>query len=762
MDKAVAQPTTGIRRGRRAGSAAAEPVFDAIVRQASALCGAPIAVLSLRQGKQHRILALAGRTDTDALPLWLDVCSRNLATDDWVEVEDTLADPRCNGLRALPAAPLVRAFAAKPLRLDSGEAVGMLWLLSDQPHRLAPAQARVLAGLASIAGHALALRGDALANHATASASTATAPAPTTPETETETETGTDTDTEIRYRAIVEDQVDMISLARADGRLVYVNPAYARHFGHRPPEMIGISLFDFIAAPDRDPVRRLLTQVLDSGVSVHSENRMQAADGTTLWVAWTNGLQVDARQQRLLHSVGRDVTQRKLAELALRASQAFLERTGRVAGVGGWELAIASGALTWSNETRRIHDVSADYPPTLTEAIAFYAPQARAAIAAAVQRSLDSGDPWDLELPFVTATGRAIWVRTVGEAEFEQGKAVRLVGAIQDVTERHQLELQLADNARFLRQLTDGLPLRIAYLDDQRRYRFVNQELLRHLGRARDEVIGRTRIDLRPDDDDAILGQRAQAALQGQDQRFEFEEVVDGQPRRFENRLVPDRDPTGRVRGFFVTGIDITERSAAERAMRELTTIFDNTTDLVVQTDRRGQINYMNPSARRAVGLAADAPLAGRNFTEFNTDATNRLFAQTIVPAVKQGAVWVGETSLNLAGRLAVPASHMVIGHLDGQGRVDRYSSVIRDISAEVQAKQQVLRQTATLRSVAEAIPATVVVIDTDGSCRFVNRAYERWCGLPRDRIIGHQASEVLGGSRIRAPQGLDRPCRCR
>ncbi len=539
----------------------------------------------------------------------------------------------------------------------------------------------------------------------------------------------------------------MISLALPDGTLLYVNPAYARHFGKQPDQMIGVNLYDFVGPQDREPVRQLLARVMASGHSVHSENRMRAADGSELWVAWTNGVQIDGRQQRLLHSVGRDVTQRKLAELALRASQAFLERTGRVAGVGGWELEIANGQITWSDQTRRIYGVDAHYQPTLAAAIDFFAPQARPIIKAAVQRGITRGEPWDLQLPLITAAGRQIWVRAVGEAEFEQGQAVRLLGAIQDITEQRRLEQRLSDSECFLHQLTDSLPLRIAYVDDQRRYRFVNQALLQHFGRERDQVLGRTRAELRPGDNDELFGQRARAALAGQAQSFEFEETVDGALRRFENRLVPDRDDAGRVRGFFVTGIDITERNAAERALRELVTIFDNTTDFVVQTDWRGQINYMNPSARRAVGLQADEPVAQRNFAEFNTATTNRLFAQTIVPAVKAGTVWVGETSLNLAGRSAVPMSHMVIAHRDALGRVDRYSSVIRDISAEVQAQRDVQRQTATLHSVTEAIPATVAVVGSDGAYRFVNGAFERWCGLPRDHILARQASDVLGAA---------------
>ena len=176
-----------------------------------------------------------------------------------------------------------------------------------------------------------------------------------------------------------------------------------------------------------------------------------------------------------------------------------------------------------------------------------------------------------------------------------------------------------------------------------------------------------------------------------------------------------------------------------------LATIFDKTTDYVVQTDSRGNITYMNPAARQVTGLALEESVTLRNFAEFYPVTTMRRFAEEIIPAVQAGGVWVGETTVNLANRGEVPISHMVIAHRDAGGRVAHYSSVMRDISAQVVDKRELLRQTETLRAVAEAIPAIVAVVGADGRYRFVNSAFERWRGVPRDRIIGCTLLEVLG-----------------
>jgi diguanylate cyclase (GGDEF)-like protein/PAS domain S-box-containing protein len=120
-----------------------------------------------------------------------------------------------------------------------------------------------------------------------------------------------------RYRAILDGQSELISLAHVDGRLTYVNEAYAHHFGSTPAQMIGTNLFDMVAESDRAAVQAHLQRVVANGAPAIDENRMTFANGEVHWVAWSNGVLLDDDGiTPLIHSVGRDVTARVQAQEA--------------------------------------------------------------------------------------------------------------------------------------------------------------------------------------------------------------------------------------------------------------------------------------------------------------------------------------------------------------------------------------------------------------------------------------------------------------
>ena len=131
------------------------------------------------------------------------------------------------------------------------------------------------------------------------------------------------------------------------------------------------------------------------------------------------------------------------AEKALRKSQAILNATQKIARIGGWETYLETGEQVWTEEVYRIREVDADFQPTLEKGLDFFTPESRPLLEAAVNRAVETGEPWDLELEMDTAKGRRRWVRTIGKALQKMGKTVKLYGSLQDITDRKRLESEL-------------------------------------------------------------------------------------------------------------------------------------------------------------------------------------------------------------------------------------------------------------------------------------------------------------------------------
>lgn len=207
----------------------------------------------------------------------------------------------------------------------------------------------------------------------------------------------------------------------------------------------------------------------------------------------------------------------------------------------------------------------------------------------------------------------------------------------------------------------------------------------------------------------------------------------------------------GGVVGQVGTVSDITERTRAEQAQRTLTTILEATTDYVVQASPGGRITYLNAAARRVTGIAPDAPIEHLTMADLNPPHMLKRLQREIVPTVMTEGVWVGESEVWAEGRVLFPVSHMVLAHRDKNGSIERFSGIMRDISAAKAAERALLESEARLRTVADALPMRVAYIDAAQRYQFVNLAYDGEFGMPREAIPGRTMAELYEPARYRA-----------
>lgn len=157
-------------------------------------------------------------------------------------------------------------------------------------------------------------------------------------------------------------------------------------------------------------------------------------------------------------------------ERALRDSESLLRHSQELGKIGGWEWDVEKSSMQWTPETFRIHElpVQAELPQgqaAIDLSVACYAPLDRERVLKAFARCIQEGVPFDLECRFITTRQRPLWIRTQGQAEVRDGKVVKVVGYIADITERKKMEEDIRNMAYFdpltalpnRRMLTDRL-----------------------------------------------------------------------------------------------------------------------------------------------------------------------------------------------------------------------------------------------------------------------------------------------------------------
>ena len=193
------------------------------------------------------------------------------------------------------------------------------------------------------------------------------------------------------------------------------------------------TLRDFYPDEALTTMQTAVLAATQSGTGWNLELPFITAKHRHLWINTMGSAEYEnGKIVRLIGTI-QDITERHFAAQRLRSSEAFLEHTGRIAGVGGWEIDLETHVAMWTAQTFRIYETDV-IPPNYLTNLPNHPPAARALVLKAANAAIAHGEGWDLELPFITDAGADRWVRLVGTAEIRDGRPVRLIGTIQDIT----------------------------------------------------------------------------------------------------------------------------------------------------------------------------------------------------------------------------------------------------------------------------------------------------------------------------------------
>jgi PAS domain S-box-containing protein len=270
---------------------------------------------------------------------------------------------------------------------------------------------------------------------------------------------------EARYRAIVEDQTELITRSLPDTTLLFVNDAYCRYFNVQREDVIGKSYWPFIYTDDHDRVTQELRSMSPMNPTTIDENRV-VVNGEVRWTQWVNRMLFDAQGNVTeLQAVGRDITALKQTEEALRKSEANLLQAQRIAHLGSWEFNLTTQDITWSEELFRIVGLDPTQRQlSYAEVMELIPVEDRSRLKAAIDQAIADGTPYDVEHRIYHSDGTIRHLISKGQAvltpQTDQPQVTKLYGTAFDITDRKQLEQSLrsqAEKERLLATITQTI-----------------------------------------------------------------------------------------------------------------------------------------------------------------------------------------------------------------------------------------------------------------------------------------------------------------
>ena len=143
-------------------------------------------------------------------------------------------------------------------------------------------------------------------------------------------------------------------------------------------------------------------------------------------------------------AIRQDITDKVNSEHDRLKALEILSETSSAAKIGGWEMDVATSKLTWTNETFRILDVEQvdGLSPMLPEGLQLFVETDQPIIEKAVQRAIEFGESYGLELQARTPKGEIKWIYTSGKANYKKGKIETISGTIQDIHQRKITEIK--------------------------------------------------------------------------------------------------------------------------------------------------------------------------------------------------------------------------------------------------------------------------------------------------------------------------------
>ncbi|RKZ60782.1 MAG: hypothetical protein DRQ99_21535, partial [Candidatus Parabeggiatoa sp. nov. 3] len=295
------------------------------------------------------------------------------------------------------------------------------------------------------------------------------------------------------FQRFIENSGEGMGMATLDRKVAYMNPSLCRFIDeHNPENVIGQDFTRYYPeASQKRFQEEIMPQIMQTG-QWSGEMELISTQGKITPIFESLFLLNDQDgNPRYIGAVISDITQRKRTQDALIHSQQNLSIAEEIAHLGNWEWNIQTGENSWSHEQYRIFGYEPNEIPASYDL--FFKrlhPDDRDKVLEAVQKALNDNIPYHIEFRIIRPNQVERTVLAQGKVYRDvDGKPVRMVGTVLDMTEHREAEEKLRQSEQWFRKMFEEGPIGMGMIDLEQRFIKVNTALCQMLGYTEPELL---------------------------------------------------------------------------------------------------------------------------------------------------------------------------------------------------------------------------------------------------------------------------------
>ena len=512
-----------------------ESAFDDLADLAARFCETPSALVTLVDENRQWSKARHG-ADLVEIPRTASFCAHALRQSEVLIVADTALDARFANNPFVTGEPRIRFYAGAPLVMEEGEVLGTLCVFDHVPRTLTEAQLHALSLLARQVVDEIQLRRHIreLRN------------------------------SEERYRAMFEQAAVGIAQVSMDGHWLRANLRLCAMVGYSEHELLHKTIHD-ITHPDDMAEDWRLCQLALAGhfPSFTMEKRYIHKQGHHVWVNLAVSIVRDRDGSPLYFgSVIEDISERKAVEAALRVSDERFRLLAKASNDAIWDWDLQTDLMWWNEGFGILFGYSPEETEPDSKSWTSRVHPDDGGVITSIKKALAGRDSmWSAEYRFRRKDGGYAYVHDQGYImRNAEGKALRMIGGMSDVTQSRLNAERVAEQAALLDKAQDAIIVRSL----EHRILYWNRSAERVYGWTAGEAIGRSIKELLYNNPDAFLAATATVVARGE-WVGEIEQINKaGVSLTIEAHWTLVRDAAGAPKSILAINTDITERKKLE------------------------------------------------------------------------------------------------------------------------------------------------------------------------------------------------------